>query len=408
MLKLVRTHVLKIETQPIHSKINAASADVWNECLKLMDWYQWQRGYPHAHDDFWIGSDCEGWMDKQLSKSQPLHSQSIQDVRKRYFKSWKSFWTLKQRGGIQTPKPPTKQKSFMTTRWLKSAIRFHDNSPFGKQVVLSMGKGREALTIPLPSGFDMSKADAIATIDLCYKHGQWELHFTCNLTIENLEAGNGIMGVDLGEIHPIVCHDGLHTHIFNGRYIRSLYRLRNKVIAGFNAKIDRCKRGSKQWWRLVKRKWKRINRIDNQIKDALHKHTDTFVALCQRNHIGVVVLGDLTGIRDAIDYGCKANQKLHQWPFAKLSDMIADKCKVVGIKVKQVSEKHTSQTCPSCGKRHKPSNRNYKCKCGFEYHQDGVGAINIRKKYQGHFGAPVEADMAPPVGIRLETRCCSA
>ena len=55
------------------------------------------------------------------------------------------------------------------------------------------------------------------------------------------------MGVDIGEIHPIVCHDGLHTHIFNGRYIRSLYRLRNKVIAGFNAKIDRCKRGSKQW-----------------------------------------------------------------------------------------------------------------------------------------------------------------
>ena len=407
-MKLVRTSVLKIKTQPIHSEINAASADVWNECLKLMNWYQWQRGYPHAHDDFWIGSDCEGWMDKQLSKSQPLHSQSIQDVRKRYFKSWKSFWALKQSGGIQNPKPPTKQKSFMTTRWLKSAIRFHDNSPFGKQVVLSMGKGREALAISLPSGFDMSKADAIATIDLCYKHGQWNLHFTYNLTIEHLEAGNGIMGVDLGEIHPIVCHDGLHTHIFNGRYIRSLYRLRNKVIAGFSTKIDRCKRGSKQWWHLVKRKWKRINRIDNQIKDALHKYTATFVTLCQRNHIGVVVLGDLTGIRDTIDYGHKANQKLHQWQFAKLSDMISDKCKAVGIKVKQVSEKYTSQTCPACGQRHRPSNRNYKCKCGFVYHRDGVGAINIRKKYQGRLNVPVEAAMAPPVGIRLETRCCSA
>ena len=407
-MKLVRTSVLKIESQPIYSELNAASADVWNECLKLMDWYQWQRGYPHARDDFWIGPDCETWMDKQLSKSQPLHSQSIQDLRKRYFKSWKSFWVLTQSGGIEKPKPPSKNKSFMTTRWLKSAIRFQDNSPFGKQVALSMGKGRAALTIPLPSGFDMSKTDSIATIDLCYKHGQYELHFTYNLTIETVEPGNGIMGVDLGEIHPIVCHDGLHTHIFNGRYIRSLYRLRNKVITGFNAKIDRCERGSKQWWHLVKRKWKRINRIDNQIKDALHKHTATFAALCEKLDIGVVVLGDLTGIRQAIDYGHKANQKLHQWPFAKLSTLIIDKCKAVGIKVKTVSEKYTSQTCPTCGQRHKPSNRNYKCKCGFAYHRDGVGAVNIRKKYQGRLNVPVEAAMAPPVGIRLEARRCSA
>ena len=285
-MKLVRTSVLKIESQPIYSAINAASAAVWNECLKLMGWYQWQRGYPHAHDNFWIGSDCEGWMDKSLSKSQHLHSQSIQDVRKRYFQSWKSFWSLKQSGGIQNPKPPNKQKPLMTTRWLKSAIRFQDNPPFSKQVVLSMGKGREALIISLPSSFDMSKADAIATIDLCYKHGQYKLHFTHNLTIETLEPRDGIMGVDLGEIHPIVCHDGLHTHIFNGRYIRSLYRLRNKVIAGFNAKIDRCKRGSKQWWHLVKRKWKRINRIDNQIKDALDKHTASLAALCEKHNIG--------------------------------------------------------------------------------------------------------------------------
>ena len=407
-MKLVRTSVLKIESHPIYSQLNAASADVWNECLKLMDWYQWQRGYPHARDDFWIGPDCETWLDKQLSKSQPLHSQSIQDVRKRYFKSWKSFWVLTQSGGIEKPKPPSKNKSFMTTRWLKAAIRFQDNSPFSKQVILSMGKGRAALTIPLPSGFDMSKTDSIATIDLCYKHGQYELHFTYNLTIETLLSGNGIMGVDLGEIHPIVCHDGLHTHIFNGRYIRSLYRLRNKVITGFNAKIDRCKRDSKQWWHLVKRKWKRIHRIDNQIKDALHKHTATFAALCEKLDIGVVVLGDLTGIRQAIDYGHKANQKLHQWPFAKLSTLIIDKCKAVGIKVKTVSEKYTSQTCPACGQRHKPSHRNYKCKCGFAYHRDGVGAINIRKKYQGRLNVPVEAAMAPPVGIRLEARRCSA
>ena len=407
-MKLVRTGVLKIQSQPVLSEINTASASVWNECLQLMEWYQWQRGYPHAHEVFWIGLDCEGWMDKNLSKSQPLHSQSIQAIRKQYFKSWQSYWKLKQSNCIESPKPPYKQKAYMTTRWLKSAIRFQDGTLFGKRVVLSMGKGRKALGIPLPNSFDMSKTDAIATVDLCYNHGQYELHFTYNLEIEITEVGSNVMGVDLGEIHPIVCHDGLHTYILNGRYIRSLYRLRNKVLAGFQAKIDRCQRGSKRWGHLVKRKWKRINRIDNQIKDTLHKHTATFVRLCQSCDIGTVAIGDLTGIRTDIDYGKRANQKLHQWAFAKLSDMITDKCKAVGIKVKNVDESYTSQTCPSCGQRHKPSNRNYKCKCGFAYHRDGVGAINIRKKYQGHLGVPVEVAMAPPVGIRLETRCCSA
>ena len=147
-MKVVRTGVLKIQSQPLLSEINAASASVWNECLQLMEWYQWQRGYPHARDDFWIGLDCEGWLDKNLSKSQPLHSQSIQSVRKQYFKSWQSYWKLRKSNVIENPKPPHKKKSFMTTRWLKSAIRFQDGARFGKHVVLSMGSGRPGRPAP--------------------------------------------------------------------------------------------------------------------------------------------------------------------------------------------------------------------------------------------------------------------
>ncbi|RKU34058.1 transposase, partial [Candidatus Poribacteria bacterium] len=70
-------------------------------------------------------------------------------------------------------------------------------------------------------------------------------------------------------------------------------------------------------------------------------------------------------------------------------------------------EAYTSQTCPSCCKRNKPQKRAYKCKCGYKYHRDGVGAMNIRQKYLGCFGTPVVAEMglarmAPPLGFRLE------
>ena len=131
-------------------------------------------------------------------------------------------------------------------------------------------------------------------------YGQWELHFTYNFELEITEVGKNVMGVDMGEIHPIVCHDGLHTYILNGRYIRSLYRLRNKVIANFQSKIDRCKRGSKQWWHLVKRKWKRVNRIDNQTKDCPPQTHEYIRQLCQIHNVGTVAIGDLTGIRNDI------------------------------------------------------------------------------------------------------------
>ena len=412
MPSFYRTQTLKIEAQPIFSEVNTASANVWDQCLYQMDMYQWQRGYPHAHRDFYIGKDCEGWIDQKLSNSL-LHSQSRQAVRERYFKSWKSYAALKKSGSLEKPKPPSKRKNYMTTRWKKSAIRFVEGTPFGKRVELSMAQGQPQIDIPLPSNFDMSKAEHIATIDLCYNHGQWTLHFSYNYETETTATGEGVVGVDIGEIHPIVSHDGQVTHIYNGRYIRSLYRYRNKVLAEFSQAISRCKRHSKRWWRLTRRKWKRIRKIDNQIKDALHKQTTKFVKYCEVRGIGTIVLGDLTGIRKNIDYGKKTNQERHQWAFGKIAELITYKAKALGITVKVIDESYTSQTCPKCGKRKKPTNRNYTCQCGFKYHRDGVGAINIREKYLGHFGVPVVAEMGstrmtPPLGFRVEVRVASS
>ncbi|RKU38554.1 hypothetical protein C6496_05655 [Candidatus Poribacteria bacterium] len=110
--------------------------------------------------------------------------------------------------------------------------------------------------------------------------------------------------------------------------------------------------------------------------------------------------GDLTGIRKDLNVGKRGNQKLHQWAFGKITTLITYKAKELGIKVVKIDESYTSQTCPKCGNRKKPVDRNYVCKCGFRYHRDGVGAINIRRKYQGLLGQPVVAAMAPPSYIR--------
>ena len=109
-----------------------------------------------------------------------------------------------------------------------------------------------------------------------------------------------------------------------------------------------------------------------------------------------------------IIYAANTNKALARSTQPTGTKLISYKAEALGIKVEVIDESYTSQTCPKCCNRKKPNNREYTCKCGFTYHRDGVGAINIRQKYLGRLGVPVVAAMAPPVGIRLEGRCCSA
>ena len=373
------TQKLNVQASPQLDAINASSAEVFNRCFKLKQVWDYMHGY------FAPFAGCQAWMDKQFSDCDiPLHAHSIDAVLQRYFTNWKTYFAL-LRAGDKTARPPHKPKRYQTTTWKRSGIRFKGN----QTLVLSLGRGCKPLTVSLPKSFDIEFAKAnIAIINLVFSHGKYQLHFVYRTEKVIPTPAEGVMGVDIGEIHPIVCHDGQHTTIFNGRYIRSLYRLRNKVLASFGKKIDGCQRHSKRWWYLVRRKWQHLRKLDNQIRDCLHKHTTKFVSVCVERSIGTIVIGDLTGIREHINYGKRANQKLHQWTFGKITTLITQKAKNVGIKVEQIDEAYTSQTCPQCGNRKKPTTRNYVCECGYTYHRDGVGAINIRQKYLGRLGDP--------------------
>lgn len=120
-------------------------------------------------------------------------------------------------------------------------------------------------------------------------------------------------------------------------------------------------------------------------------------------------MGDIRDVRKSTNYGKKANQKIHQMLHGQTRQMLTYKAEKIGMLVLLQDERYTSQTCPSCSKRHKPKNRAYKCSCGFRFHRDGVGAINIRKKYLGCMQIPVVGVMAAPIGLRFRpyTQCSS-
>ena len=321
-----------------------------------------------------------------------LHSQSIQACADSYFDALRSFSGVRKSN--PDAKPPKRTPKHFKVRWKSGAIRHKDG-----KLILSNGRGREAIVLETDN--------KPVYVEMYHHRGAY--YFSLVYKVESPSKKNtGVsVAVDMGEIHPVVSHDGDTTIIYNGRLLRSIVQYRNKVNARFKSKIDRCKKRSKRWYRLLKAKRRTLDKINAQIKDAEHKITTRFISDCQRAKADTIVIGDLKGIRDRAKFSKKSNQKIHQWAFSRITQKICYKAEMAGIGVIFTSEAYTSQTCPKCANRKKPKNRNYHCAhCGFKYHRDGVGAINLWQKVSGFLLNPVVGEMAAPVGVKFKWHLC--
>ena len=202
---------------------------------------------------------------------------------------------------------------------------------------LSMGKDRDAVFIPIAKSFGKVPVE----VSMIYnpKKRCFEFHGTFQVKPTKYRPKKrSAFAVDMGEIHPISAFGGQQAMIINGRFLRSIKQYRNKFLARINQKISRCKRGSHRWQTLKAAKNRVLTKIKNQLKDVEHKITSFFVSACRVNRAQTIVLGNLTHIRQSINYGKRANQKLHQWSFGKMTSMITYKAEQLGIEVKTESE----------------------------------------------------------------------
>lgn len=67
--------------------------------------------------------------------------------------------------------------------------------------------------------------------------------------------------------------------------------------------------------------------------DVLQKYTSHLISYCIKNEVSTIVIGDIKGIINDIKFSATTNQKLHQWLYKQLSDMVEYKSKSVGIVV---------------------------------------------------------------------------
>ena len=346
----------------------------------------------HDRKDFWLSvGDTKKYM-RCLAYS--CHAHSVQAIVDDYYGALKSYFQRMRKD--PNAKPPYKTSKYHTFTWRASGI-----TVAGGKLRLSMGKNRTPVYIKVARKFRKVPVEVSMVYNRVSRRYDFHAIYQTQPTQHNPKQRK-IVAVDQGEIHPIVAFDGKSAAIYNGRAVRAIKQYRNKFLAQINQKLSRCRGYSQRWKFLKSTKNRVLNKLANQIRDAEHKITSRFVSACKIARVQTIVLGDLTHIRQSIEYSKKSNQKLHQWSFGKIASMITYKAKVVGIMVDTESERYTSQTCPSCQNRKKPSGRTYSCpKCHWEGHRDVVGASNIWTKYQGFLFNPVVGGVASPAGVRF-------
>ena len=338
------------------------------------------------HKDIWLKPKHL----MRLFTSKKLHAHTADACVQAFFASLQS-WRERKKAGDTDAHPPRRRKQFFRIEYKRSAMCLADG-----KLRLSNGRGNDPLILAWPWELPQTvvihwtgkEYEAIAT----YRHEQPLAS----------PQGKKVAGIDLGEVHMAVSHDGEHTHILNGRLLRSKVQYRNKLLAQLNSRIDgRMKKGSKRRKRLIHSKKRQLKKIERQIKDIEHKQTTRLITTLYEQGVQTVVIGDVRDLRQNNDVGHTNNQKIHQWSHGSVRFKLTYKAERLGMAVALQDEHYTSRTCPCCGYvRSKIKGRVFRCpKCRWTYHRDGVGSINIRHKYLGQL--PVVGVMAPPTGIRF-------
>lgn len=347
--------------------IRRLSGTIWNDCVELARYY-------YRLGNKWI---TQTELQKELKRLYPLHSQTIQAVAHKFLAAREGTKEARKKGH-KNIRYPWKHKFVFHPKWVDDSFSIE-----GKTLILSLGNWNGKRQKPLRIRLNKVPSESIKEVELVYDR-KWYACLSYDDGIEPKQKEDGVTAsIDPGEIHTIasVTEKG-DSCVITGRYMRSIHQLRNKKLKELQILMSRCKKGSRQWKKYNRAKRYVLSKSQSQLEDALHKTTKEFVDWCMQHDVKHVVLGNPEGVQRKTKKKKRkeTNQKLSNWSFGKIHDLLTYKLKAKGITIEKVDESYTSQTCPVCGNRKKAKGRNYTCKCGYKEHRDLHGARNILTK----------------------------
>ncbi len=186
------------------------------------------------------------------------------------------------------------------------------------------------------------------------------------------------VGFDIGEAHLLAgcaCTNGSPTDplLITGDRAR---HLRKQMFTTLSRLQDR----DASQWRIDER----FDHYQNALTDIVEKASRKAIEYAQRFAKPVIVLEQLTGIREDLDYGKWMNRRLHNWAFRRVQDAIERKATELSIPVVYVHPHHTSQTCHACNQLGYRNGDEFRCTTDdcwvTEYHADINAAVNIAER----------------------------
>ena len=193
--------------------------------------------------------------------------------------------------------------------------------------------------------FDLLNDDAEAgEIRLQRHRTSWELHVTVEYTVEEPTNSDdpAYIGFDVGE-SALITGCALKRDVPRKPMIESGSRARH-LRKEMHTTLKRLQERDAAEWRIEER----FNYYQNALTDIVEKVSRKAVEYAKRFNNPVIVLEDLSYIRERLDYGKFMNRRLHSWAFARLQGRIEDKATEEGIPVKYVNAAYTSKTCHAC------------------------------------------------------------
>lgn len=315
------------------------------------------------------------------SFSNILPAHNMQITIKKYLGAVRGIQVARKNGRTDL-KYPWRFKKNYNTIWDKATFKIdYDKNIIKLSKPMSLGNKRQK-----PIAVKLKDVPQnVVYVEVTYDNG---LKLALNYWVEQENhqiQSDKISAIDFGEIHSIASVDTEGNNlIITGRKIRSEQRFRNKELTKLNRRLSKCKKGSRNYKKYRKAISKLMSKSSAKMKNNINKTAKMYYDYIIVNNIKTVIVGDLSKFNmnlDKVKNRKGSKQKLVQWTHGQLLNQLKYKLKPYGVDIAEISEAYTSQTCPNCGDKHKPTGRNYVCKCGFKAHRDINGAYNILSKY---------------------------
>ena len=249
-------------------------------------------------------------------------------------------------------------ESFVDVRYDNRTITFKEENEETSEIKVSLATTQSRVEATLQGGeycFEEFQAGKFCDARLRRQDGEWYLkvHVKREAEIQDAKESEYYIGVDLGinNLATIAVQNRegkvIETKFFDGSYVSEKKRR-------FNAKRrEYMRKGLWSKLRTTRGKEKRF------IKDVNHKISKYIKDLCEKYENSTVVLENLDGIRNSIDYSKKQNRRLHNWSFAQLQEFIIYKAHEAGSSYRRVPPFNTSKVCRSCFEEVSRSSENY-------------------------------------------------